>query len=195
MSYNVLTKGTALVGDILLTQSEGSTATKKIIKEHIIRLGAGGTQPTSSETATVFTLPGQAVLYDAYINVLAASTGATKTLNVGLLASSAGGNNAGFLLGISAASSGLAYPSVSTATSGAGTGARFYTTNTWGAFLSVFSSGSTGNATNADIGYYQQKVFLSDSVTAKTVTFTPATTDWIGLFKADLVLSYVDLTL
>jgi len=168
---NRLSEGPVIVGDILFDRG-------KIDKCIRVRIGSGGTAISSSSETTITgpeaVLPAQAIVLDVYVNVLVASTGSTKTFGFGLLNSSAGGNRIGFLTGISAAATGLQLPVIAVGTSGAGT---------YGVFLSVFS---TGNAP-------AQKSFATDSVTAKTLTFTPNSTDWV-LFSADVYICYVDLT-
>jgi len=160
---NVATKGALYSGDILL----GVGKLDKAIK---IRLGTGGNLiATSSMSLTSYVLPGQAVVYDAFLNVLTPSTGATKTLLVGT-----SGTPAGFLSAIAVGTSGIVLPVVAAGTSGVGTYGTFMVTQT------------TGNAP-------VQKTYASDSTASRTLTFTPASTDWIA-FAADLYLYVTDLT-
>ena len=170
MAANRLTEGTALVGDVLLDNA-------KLDKSIKIRIGTGGTAVGTSETTVTSpyaVLPAQAAVYDVFLNVLTASTGATKTIGIGLLSTSSGGNRTGFLAAASVASTGLVLGTVATGTSGAGTYGAFLTTQT------------TGNAP-------VQKTFSSDSITAKTLSFTPNSSEWIA-FSADLYVCYVDVT-
>lgn len=147
---NLLTKGPALVGDILL-------ANAKIDKAVRIRLGTGGFAiASSSQTLTSFVLPTQAIVYDIFLNVFTPSTGATKTLLVGT-----SGTQAGFLSAISVGSSGIVLPVVAAGTSGAGTYGTFMTTQT------------TGPSP-------VQRSYASDSNASRTLGFTPASTDWIA---------------
>lgn len=160
---NVLTKGAALVGDILL-------ANAKVDKAVRIRLGTGGVALSgSSQVMTTFILPAQAIVYDAFLNVLVASTGTTKTLLVGT-----SGTQAGFLSAISVSTTGIVLPVVAAGTSGVGTYGTLFVTQT------------TGNSP-------VQKSYASDSNASRTIGFTPASTDWT-LFSADLFLSFIDLT-
>lgn len=164
------------------------------------RIGTGGT-PISGSSEFVLTaaagnapgcpkVPTQGVIVDAFINVLTASTGATKTLSVGLLSTSSGGAVAGILNGISVASTGLVRPAITAATSGPGTGGLFFVTNTFGSFLSTFTSGSTAAG---DPGLFARRNFATDSVTAKSLSATPGSTDWVAL-KVDLYIGVVDIT-
>lgn len=160
---NRLTKGPALVGDILLDVA-------KLDKAVRIRLGTGGNLIAgSSYVQSSYVLPAQAVVYDAFLNVLVASTGATKTLLVGT-----SGTPAGFLSAISAATTGIQLPAIAAGTSGAGT---------YGSFFTVFTTGPAP----------VQKTYASDSNASRTVGFTPGSTDW-ALFQADLYLFLTDLT-
>lgn len=160
---NLASKGSVLVGDILLAGS-------KLDKSVRIRLGTGGAAIASSSlNMTAFVLPAQAIVYDAFLNVLTPSTGTTKTLLAGTSAT-----QAGFLSGISVGTSGIVLPVVAAGTSGAGT---------YGSFLVTFTTG------NAPV----QKSYASDANASRTIGFTPGSTDWVA-FAADLYLSFIDLT-
>lgn len=174
------------LGDVLLPWA-------KVSKWWIVRVGSGGVAPSSSEgtvTGAYSQLPSQAVVVDVFANVLTASTGATKTFSFGLLSTSSGGSRTGFMSSVSAATTGIVRPTATAATSGPGTGGMIYATNTYGSFLSQFTSGSTAAG---DPGLFIKKNFASDSVTAKTFSFTPDSTDWIA-FSADVYVKVVDLT-
>jgi hypothetical protein len=189
---NQLSKGPTQVGDIL---ADGFP----LLKYWKFRVGPGGTAVGTSEVAMTVAsgrspnapaLPAQAVVADVFVNVLAASTGTTKTLSVGLLSTSSGGAVAGFLSGISVGTTGLQRPTFTAATSGPGSGGRFYSANTWGSFLSVFQAGSTAAG---DPGVALRQSFVSDSVTAKTLSFTPGSSDFVAL-TVDVYLGFADLT-
>lgn len=162
---NRLTKGAALVGDILL---DGAKLPKKVR----IRIGVGGVAiSASSYVNTTYVLPSQAVVYDAFLNVLVASTGGTKTISVGT-----SGTPLGFLSGIGAGTTGLSLPVIAAGTSGAGT---------YGSLLFAYTTG------NAPV----QKSYASDASASRTIGVTPGSTDWVGgVFSADLYLEVVDLT-
>lgn len=160
---NVLTKGAAAVGDILLFGS-------KLDKAVRVRLGTGGAAiASSSMSLTPYVLPAQAIVYDAFLNVLTPSTGGTKTLLVGT-----SGTPAGFLNGVNVGTSGIALPVIAAGTSAGGT---------YGSLLTVFTTGNS----------QAQKTYASDSNASRTVTFTPNSTDWVA-FAADLYLFLTDLT-
>lgn len=173
-----LTKGTALVGDLLLDGAK----LEKVVK---IRLGTGGTATGTSQTVTPYVLPTQAEIYYAFVNILTASTGATKTFSVGT-----SGTASGFLLSVSAASTGLVRPNITTATSGGNTGGFMLVSNTFGSLLMSFSSGSTAVG---DAGFNLTKTYLSDSNASRTITFTPNSSEW-SAFSADLYIVLTDVT-
>lgn len=167
---NKLSGQTVEIGDVLLDIG-------KLDKAIRIRLGSGGVAVGTSEVALTGPygiLPAQALVLDVYVNVLVASTGTTKTLNLGLLAASSGGSRTGFLNSVDVSTTGLKAAIVAGGTSGGGTYGAFLTTQT------------TGNAP-------VQKSFASDSVTAKTLSYTPNSSDW-ALFSADVYICYVDFT-
>src|SRR3990167_9855574 len=67
-----------------------------------------GAAPTGSEQDTGIDLPAKCIVRDVFVDVTTAeTTGATKTMNVGLLASESGGDADGFLVGISFVAAGL----------------------------------------------------------------------------------------
>lgn len=120
------------------------------------------------EVDTGLILPAHAIVTDVFLNVLTAeATGATKTVKVGLLSTQVGGNAQGFLNGVSVATTGIKR-GVATVTAG-GT-ETFYASTTRGAlFVSNFKAGSN---VAGDTGINYEHPFLSDSVTAKDVSFT-----------------------
>lgn len=160
---NLASKGTILAGDLLLAGS-------KLDKAVRIRIGTGGVLISGSSFVSLgINLPAQAIVYDAFLNVLTPSTGATKTLLFGTSSTPAG-----FLNGLSVGSSGVILPVVAAGTSGAGTYGTLLTTQT------------TGNAP-------VQKSYASDSTSSRGLGYTPNSTDWAA-FSADLYLCIVDLT-
>lgn len=169
-----------LSGDVIIA-GDALLSVAKLDKAIRIRVGVGGVPITSSSENSLASspfglLPAQAVVYDAFLNVLVASTGGTKTMGVGLATTSAGGNRIGFLTAAPVGSTGIVLGIVAAGTSGSGT---------YGAFLTAFTTG------NAPV----QKYFATDSVVTKTLSVTPNSTDWIGgVFSADLYICYTDLT-
>lgn len=165
MSQNNLTKGTATVGDVLLAVGK----LDKNIK--VARIGTGGVAVGTTATITTFVLPSQAIVYDAFLNVISASTGTTKTISVGT-----SGTPTGFINGLSVASSGLALPFICAGTSATGN---------YGSLLTAFTTGNN----------QALKTYASDSNASRTISITPNSSDWVGgTFAADLYLAIVDMT-
>jgi hypothetical protein len=110
------------------------------------------TTKTGSEVDTGFDLPAKAVVLDVWVDIRTLeATGSTKTIDVGLLSSETGGDADGFLDGVSTAS---ALAAQGTTTQG---------TLTLGALLRDASGVSVA---------YSRKNHLSDSVDAKSVSYT-----------------------
>jgi hypothetical protein len=159
----------------------------KRIKEVIIRLS--GTA-SGSEEDTGYDLPSSAVLLlPPWINVTTAeATGATKTLDVGILSSESGGDADGFLDGVSVASTGVvqAAPVVTVG----GTETFYAAAQTIGA---LFRSGFiAGTNLDQDYGLLATKPFLSNSITGKSVSVTSGSA--FTEFKGTLHFLMLDLT-
>jgi len=118
-----------------------------------------GAAPTGSEQDTGIDLPAKCIVRDVFVDVTTAeTTGATKTMNVGLLASESGGDADGFLVGISFVAAGLKK------------GTLISSGQTLGALLRVDESGSAALV---------PEPHLSDAVTAKSISFTAGSADWV----------------
>jgi len=139
--------------------------------------------PTGAEQDTGYDLPANAELLETRVLVATAeTTGTTKTLDVGLKSSESGGDADGFIDGVSVATTGLKRPAA-TVTDGATE--EYFSATTIGALLSpVFSAGSN---TAGDVGTNYERSHLTDSVTAKRVTYTAGSNDWAG-FRGALYL-------
>ena len=172
--YNRQTEGCLLVSDLSI-----DGAAHKTLRVNITSVG-------TSETDTRRDLPAKCVVHDVALVVITPSTGATKTLNVGLLASSSGDAD-GFAVGLSVASSGVVVPAVQTSTSG--TAGRFVTGATYGFLLAVVTSGST---VAADNGLFARKVHSVNTLPARSITVTPNSSEWVN-FKAVLLIDYTEL--
>lgn len=150
------------------------------IKELIIRITASSGSLSGSEQDTGTDLPTRAILLmPPWINVVTAeATGATKTLDVGLLSSESGGDADGFLDGVSVSSTGCKQAVPGTTT---GSNETFYAAaQTIGAlFRTNFLAGTD---VDKDNGLLATQPFLSDSVTAKSVSVTSgsAFTEFVG---------------
>lgn len=153
-------------------------------KTRIIRINfADGT----TENDTAFNLPSNGFVRDVYLNVVTAeATGGTKTVDIGLLASETGGDADGFADALSVAATGIIRPGVTTTT---GLNETYYSANTRGVMLSDFLVGTDAAS---DFGIYTEHPHIIGSVTAKSVSWTPGSTDFAELV-ADLVIEYEEI--
>lgn len=175
---NILDGVTATAAELNLNDLSAVGALVKVKK---IAIGA---TPTGSEQDSTFDLPAKSVVLDVFVDVTTAeATGATKTLDVGLLSSESGGDADGFLDGVSVAATGLVRGAV--ALDG---GSAYWNTNTRGVLLSNFVQGTDGD----DRGLYNEKPHLSTAVTAKSVTFTAGSADFAE-FRGAIYILYIEL--
>ncbi len=158
---NRLTKGVGRVGSIAV--DSGIFFDRDRVKRYIKVLPF--TVTTTVETDTTFDLPATGLVNDMWVKITTASS-AGGTLQVGLLSSSSGGDADGFIASIGTSSTGVLYPTVTftDATSG-----DIVTGNKRGVFLSAHATGTTDLGS---WGFYSQKAFATDSVLAKSVTYT-----------------------
>lgn len=144
--------------------------------------------PSGAEQDTGYDLIAKGLLLDVLLDVTAAEvTGGTKTLNVGLLSSESGGDADGFVAGLSVASTGLKRPGVSIIAGGTETYVGSWTR---GVLLAPHPKAGTNNA--GDTGIYIEQPHLTGSVTAKSVSFTAGSNDWVE-FRGDLYLIYAEI--
>ena len=196
-----ITRGKALIGTASVTALEiGGTAVTSTAAEinQVADLSARGalvrcatasisSAPTGSEQDAGIDLPAKAVVLDVLVDVTAAEvTGGTKTMNVGLLSSESGGDADGFLVGVSCAATGLKR-GVATVT--AGGSETYLSATTRGALLGSFVAGADSAG---DVGTVYERPHLSDSVTAKSVSYTAGDSDWVE-FRGTLVVVYVEV--
>ena len=134
--------------------------------------------PLSSEIDTGYNLPPKSILRNVYLDVVTVeATGGTKTINVGLLASESGGDANGFLAAVSCSgTAGLRQGTLSTGTA------------TLGELLREDVQGSTGSSGNTTV----PEPFLTDEVTAKSLSFTHGSTGWVE-FVGDLYLEFIQV--
>lgn len=168
MAFNKASGGAVLAGRVVV---EGGYAPYA----KVIKLSGG----SSVEADTGYDLPAKAIVVDAVLVVTAAAS-AAATVDVGLLSSESGGDADGFLDGVS--STGIHMRSgVPTATSSAG-----FSATTRGAFLRTFFAGVESSSP----GVHNEKRHLTDSVTAKSVSYTLSGTNTD--FRADLILHIIE---
>jgi hypothetical protein len=187
---NRITKGKGLIGslqtDNVLGLDLGSTTVK--VRDYVKRIPITSAASTA-EQDTGYDIPALARVRDITVLVQTASS-AASTLQVGLLSSSSGGDADGFLNGVSTTGTGLKAGGQTTSTSGAN--GIFLVSNTYGVLLSTFTSGSTGTGTLGDCGLFVKKDHRSDSVTAKSITWTSNSTS--TSLVADIFVHLTELT-
>lgn len=159
--------------------------TEANVKGQIVTALAGTITPgNTTEVSTGFNLPANAIVSDVFLNVLTAeTTGATKTVKVGLLSSETGGNALGFLNGVSVAATGLVRGVATVTVGGSNT---YYASTTRGVFLADFFAGAN---VLGESGLNYETNFLSDSVTAKTISFTRASV--FSQCEANIYVTYI----
>ncbi len=129
---------------------------------------------SAAEQDTLINMPAKAIVTGVWLDVTTAEvTGATKTMDVGLLSSESGGDADGFLDNIATTPVGLKQGSL---VNGA---------VTLGALL---KETITDSAAATQSG---RKPFLSDSVTAKSISYTFGSNDWVE-FRGTLVIQYIE---
>ena len=129
-----------------------------------VKMIAAEFDASTSETDTTIDLPDGSVVLDVFLDVATADTGIT--LDVGLLSTESGGDADGFLDGISVAATGLVHPDVTVT---GGSNEDYLSACTYGAFLADFTAGTD---TATDVGTFARHYHLTDSVTAKSISYT-----------------------
>ncbi len=139
----------------------------------------------TAENDTGVDLPATAIVHDVYVSCTTAeTTGVTKTLSVGLLSSESGGDANGFLASVDVSATGIKR-GVPTWT--VGSNEDFFASTTRGVLLTDFTAGSD---VATDTGNNNEQPHLTDSVTAKSVSWQPATGgDWAE-FVGEIVVEY-----
>lgn len=150
-------------------------------KVKVVQFTHGG---ATTEVDTAYDLPTQGIVRSVSINVRTASTAGGK-IDVGLLASSSGGDADGFLLQVGTSTTGWSFPNVTVSTSGSP--GNFYSARTYGVLLGRFAVGTT--AAN-DFGVAFPLQYVIDSVTARSLTYTINSTS--TTFAADLVIDHIE---
>src|SRR5688572_17389996 len=122
--------------------------------------------PTGSEQDTGVDIPAKCLVLDAYVDARTAeATGATKTLDVGLLSSESGGDADGFLDGVSVAATGV---KTGAATYTDGTSQNYISANTIGALLFSGLVGADGAGT---AGTINRRKHICNG-TARSISYT-----------------------
>lgn len=150
-------------------QNRNRSGQRQALEQLVMPIGLSA---SASEVDTGFDIPSTGVIVDAYIYVTTAeATGATKTLDLGLLSSESGGDANGFAVGVDVSATGV--KRLSLLSSG----------QTKGALLSEDESGA---------GVLVPRPFDCASVTAKSVSRTLGSNDWVE-FVGYLVILYSPL--
>ena len=171
----LLTAGAGKVGSLVLGDGAQYFARRILISA----------APTGAEQDSKFDLPARAVLLDVIVDVKTPeATGATKTLDVGLLSTQTGGNVQGFAAGLPVGAAGIQRPGATVTT---GTNETYFSAATRGALLAAFRAGTN---VDGDSGLYLEKPHLSSSVTAKRVSFRAGSNDFVE-FRGSIWLLYV----
>ncbi len=168
MGKNVITRGTAVAG-----RYQGIEVGIPYYEK--VPFAAPG---TTAETDSGYDLPEKALVTDIFVDVTTASS-AASVLDVGLLASSSGGDLDGLIDGLAVTATGLNVPVLTATTDGQ------YDAATYGPFLATGLVGSTSYALT-------RRNHISDSVTAKSLTYTinSSSADCVGNIFIGLVNLY-----
>lgn len=178
-----------ILDGVTATATELNTATDLSVNGALVRvkkLSIGAT-PTGSEQDTTWDLPLKGLVLDVFVDVTTAeTTGATKTLDVGLLASESGGDTDGFLDGISVASTGTVrgLPVFI-----AGGNETYLSDTTVGALRRVVYLAGADVA--GDVGTYAEKPHVLNG-TAKSVVYQSGSADF-NEFRGDIYIVYVEI--
>jgi len=147
--------------------------------------------PTGAEQDTTFDLPVKSVVYDVFVDVTTAeATGATKTLDVGLLSSEGGGDADGFIDGVDVSSLGLKKGNFVTTSGGNNAYVGAASTHTIGALLTSLLIAGEDVANGGD-GVATKGVHANNG-TAVSVTYTAGSGDWVE-FRGDIYVVYMEI--
>lgn len=156
---------------------------------HKVKKISIGSAPTGAEQDSTWDLPAKALVTDVFVDVTTAeATGATKTLDIGLLSSESGGDADGFAAGIDVSSTGIIRPGVTVITGGTETYVGSWTRG----LLLTAGAPLAGANTGSDEGSYYEKPHPTTAVTAKSVSYTSGSGDFVE-FRGDIYIAYVEL--
>lgn len=154
-----------------------------------IAVGAG----TSAEVDSGWDLPAHAIVHHVLIQVVTAeATGVTKTLDVGLLSSESGGDADAFIDGKSVATAGIQRPLFVQTTGSNNNYLGAAGTHTVGAKLTGLLIAGEDIAAGGD-GYAQFAPYASDSLTAKSVSYSRGST--LTEFAGFIWIGYTEMPL
>lgn len=180
MAHNLITKGTAEVGDLIT--GVGSAGAARIPKLH--RVNITYSTANSGEVDTGSDISRDWAILGVYGQVKTASTGGTGTMDLGLISTSSGDAD-GFWNGVDVSATGWVRGGV-TVTTSAGV---YYSANTLGAYLSNFNAGTT----TASAGLFNEKPHMGTDSLETNISWTPGSTDW-GSFDLEVLFFYIERT-
>lgn len=167
-----VTGTTALTGNATISEPILGPGGVKLKWWRSSLIGSG----TSAEVDTTFDLPARGQVHDVLVRVVTAeTTGTTKTLDVGLLSSESGGDADGFLDGISVAATGMKRGTFVATVGSNNTYLGAAGTHTIGALSTQLLIAGEDTAAGGD-GVGIKAPFLTDSVTAKSVSYSRGST-------------------
>lgn len=178
-----LTGALALTGALTINDGLYTAKVKKI---------AITTVPTGAAQDTGFDLPTRGIVLDVFVRVTTAeATGATKTLDVGLLAGESGGDADGFLDGVSVASTGVVRGNFVATTGSNNTYLGAASTHTIGVLLTRLLIAGEDTAAGGDgVGVLGSHILNG---TARSVVYTAGSNDWEE-FTGEIWIVYLDFT-
>lgn len=142
--------------------------------------------PTGSEQDTTWDLPAKSIVIDAFVDVTTKeTTGATKTLDIGLLSTEAGGDVDGFADGISVANVGIMRANVKQTV---GTNETYLTEPQ--EIGSLLKSYAVGTDTNGDTGFLIQRPHITSA--SKSVVYKAGSSDWAE-FRGAIYIIYTEV--
>lgn len=171
--------GAASSYDVVVNDDKGNTGVYPGVtpRVHSVNLDRSGSEKClvfpmvfnagGTVTDTGLDLPGKAHVHSVAVEVV--TTDATETVDVGLLASESGGDEDGFIAGLSVAVAGLLKPYVITQ----GSNEAYVSTAKYGALMGPVV---VGTDVDKDNGVPQGFGHYTDG-TAKSITYTPSSSD------------------
>ncbi len=139
----------------------------------------------TSENSTGWKLPAMALVENVMVDVKTVeTTGTTKTINFGPLASETGGDANGYGAAVNVAVAGFIQVGPAIVAGGTET---YFSANTYGVLLSTFLAGSN---VATDVGTYLKKSHLN--LNGNTISWTPGSSNFAELV-ADIIIFYKEI--
>lgn len=177
---------------VTATASELNTSSDLSINGGLVRVKkiSISSAPTGAEQDTGWDLPVNSVVMNVFVHVTTAEvTGATKTMDVGLLSSEIGGDTDGFLRGVSVSTTGVKRGGFVSTVGSNNTYMGALSTHTQGTLLmSAFIVGediAAGGDGVASVGTYAVS-------TAVSVVYDAGSNDWVE-FRGAIYIVYMEI--